>query len=162
MRRDARERIGIDIGRLPGEMGQPGCKVDRVLAGATSNLQHRAARRQDPPQDRKDWIAIARRRGRGQTAVGAKPCHAEMPGMGDTFVDLSIAYHLGHGHRPRQWSSDASRFPRENSEDGMRLHWSPRSPFVRKVMIVAHELGVSERIACVRTVVATAQAARRS
>jgi glutathione S-transferase len=39
----------------------------------------------------------------------------------------------------------------------MRLHWSPRSPFVRKVMIVAHELGVSERIACVRTVVATAR-----
>ncbi len=39
----------------------------------------------------------------------------------------------------------------------MRLHWSPRSPFVRKVMIAAHELGVSERIQCVRTVVATAR-----
>jgi glutathione S-transferase len=37
----------------------------------------------------------------------------------------------------------------------MRLHWSPRSPFVRKVMIVAHELGIADRIACVRTVVAT-------
>ncbi len=36
----------------------------------------------------------------------------------------------------------------------MKLHWSPRSPFVRKVMIVAHELGVSDRIDCVRTVVA--------
>src|SRR5580658_9517781 len=35
----------------------------------------------------------------------------------------------------------------------MKLHWSPRSPFVRKVMIVAHERGVADRIALVRTVV---------
>ncbi len=34
----------------------------------------------------------------------------------------------------------------------MKLHWSPRSPFVRKVMIVAHELGVSEQFECVRSV----------
>jgi glutathione S-transferase len=33
----------------------------------------------------------------------------------------------------------------------MRLHWSPRSPFVRKVMIAAHELGLADRIATVRT-----------
>jgi glutathione S-transferase len=39
----------------------------------------------------------------------------------------------------------------------MKLHWSPRSPFVRKVMIVAHERGVVDRIACVRTVAATAK-----
>jgi glutathione S-transferase len=37
----------------------------------------------------------------------------------------------------------------------MKLHWSPRSPFVRKVMIVVHELGLNDRITCVRTVVAT-------
>jgi glutathione S-transferase len=36
----------------------------------------------------------------------------------------------------------------------MKLHWSPRSPFVRKVMVVAHELGVADRITCVRTVAA--------
>ena len=36
----------------------------------------------------------------------------------------------------------------------MKLHWSPRSPFVRKVMIVAHERGLAERIDCVRTVAA--------
>jgi len=36
----------------------------------------------------------------------------------------------------------------------MLLHWSPRSPFVRKVMIVAHELGLSDRMRTVRTVVA--------
>jgi glutathione S-transferase len=34
----------------------------------------------------------------------------------------------------------------------MKLHWSPRSPFVRKVMIVAHERGVADRLNCVRTV----------
>src|SRR5262249_21534924 len=39
----------------------------------------------------------------------------------------------------------------------MKLHWSPRSPFVRKVMIAAHELGLADRIDCVRTVVATAR-----
>ena len=38
----------------------------------------------------------------------------------------------------------------------MLLHWSPRSPFVRKVMIAAHEMGLAERIHTVRTVVAAA------
>jgi glutathione S-transferase len=36
----------------------------------------------------------------------------------------------------------------------MTLHWSPRSPFVRKVMIAAHEIGLTDRLDCVRTVVA--------
>ena len=36
----------------------------------------------------------------------------------------------------------------------MKLHWSPRSPFVRKVMVAVHELGVADRISTVRTVVA--------
>jgi len=36
----------------------------------------------------------------------------------------------------------------------MKLHWSPRSPFVRKVMVVAHETGLAERLTLVRTVVA--------
>src|SRR5271169_4749681 len=39
----------------------------------------------------------------------------------------------------------------------MKLHWSPRSPFVRKVMIVAHERGLADRLTCVRTVAATAK-----
>jgi glutathione S-transferase len=37
----------------------------------------------------------------------------------------------------------------------MKLHWSPRSPFVRKVMIVAHEVGIADKLNCVRTVAAT-------
>ncbi len=36
----------------------------------------------------------------------------------------------------------------------MKLHWSPRSPFVRKVMIVAHETGIADRLQRVRTVAA--------
>ena len=35
----------------------------------------------------------------------------------------------------------------------MKLHWSPRSPYVRKVMVVAHELGLADRLELVRTVV---------
>jgi len=35
----------------------------------------------------------------------------------------------------------------------MKLHWSPRSPYVRKVMIVTHELGLAGRLETVRTVV---------
>ena len=41
----------------------------------------------------------------------------------------------------------------------MKLHWSPRSPFVRKVMIVLHELGMVERVECVRSPVMMAGAA---
>jgi glutathione S-transferase len=37
------------------------------------------------------------------------------------------------------------------------LHWSPRSPFVRKVMIAAHELGLAERMELRRTVVRMGQ-----
>ena len=33
----------------------------------------------------------------------------------------------------------------------MKLHWSPRSPFVRKVMIAAHELGLVDRIERIRS-----------
>ena len=36
-------------------------------------------------------------------------------------------------------------------EHGMRLFWSSRSPFVRKVMVVAHEVGLADQIQCVRT-----------
>ncbi|UUX95016.1 glutathione S-transferase family protein [Aquabacterium sp. J223] len=34
----------------------------------------------------------------------------------------------------------------------MRLHWSPKSPYVRKVMVCAHELGLEGRLQRVRTV----------
>jgi glutathione S-transferase len=40
----------------------------------------------------------------------------------------------------------------------MKLHWSPRSPYVRKVMVVAHELGLADRIATMRTIVGGTQA----
>lgn len=33
----------------------------------------------------------------------------------------------------------------------MKLHWSPSAPFVRKVMVAAHVLGIAERIECVRS-----------
>src|SRR6185436_12208949 len=36
----------------------------------------------------------------------------------------------------------------------LKLHWSPRSPFVRKVMIFAHETGQAEAFERVRSVVA--------
>lgn len=36
----------------------------------------------------------------------------------------------------------------------MKMHWSPRSPFVRKAMIAIHEMGLQDQVACVRTVVA--------
>jgi glutathione S-transferase len=36
----------------------------------------------------------------------------------------------------------------------MKLHWSPKSPYVRKVMVCAHELGLLPRITLVRSVAA--------
>ncbi|MGO0633323.1 glutathione S-transferase family protein [Pseudomonas sp. SAR267] len=39
------------------------------------------------------------------------------------------------------------------ASQAMTLHWSPRSPFVRKVMIVLHETGLLDRVTCVRNVV---------
>lgn len=35
----------------------------------------------------------------------------------------------------------------------LTLHWSPRSPFVRKVMVAAHELGLAGQLTLRRTVV---------
>src|SRR5256714_953749 len=45
---------------------------------------------------------------------------------------------------------------RGNAMKDMLLHWSPRSPYVRKVLITAHETGIADRIDTVRTVVAAA------
>lgn len=39
----------------------------------------------------------------------------------------------------------------------MTLYWSPRSPFVRKVMVVAHEVGLADRIDLAPTVVRMAR-----
>ncbi|MFZ9297804.1 MAG: glutathione S-transferase family protein [Hylemonella sp.] len=36
----------------------------------------------------------------------------------------------------------------------LTLHWSPRSPYVRKVMVCAHELGLVDRLKKVRSVAA--------
>ena len=36
----------------------------------------------------------------------------------------------------------------------MKLHWSPKSPYVRKVMVCAHELGLVPRLERVRSVAA--------
>lgn len=36
----------------------------------------------------------------------------------------------------------------------MKLHWSPKSPYVRKVMVCAHELGLVDRLDLVRSVAA--------
>lgn len=38
--------------------------------------------------------------------------------------------------------------------DKMILHWSPKSPYVRKVMVCAHELGLLPRLELVRSVAA--------
>ncbi len=37
----------------------------------------------------------------------------------------------------------------------MMMHWSPRSPFVRKVMIALHETALIDRVECVRSRVPT-------
>lgn len=42
----------------------------------------------------------------------------------------------------------------------MKLYWSPRSPFVRKVMVFAHEAGLSGRIETVKTLVSSTAANR--
>ncbi|MDX3907019.1 MAG: glutathione S-transferase N-terminal domain-containing protein [Pigmentiphaga sp.] len=36
----------------------------------------------------------------------------------------------------------------------MKLHWSPKSPYVRKVMVCAHELQLADRLQLVRSVAA--------
>ncbi len=43
------------------------------------------------------------------------------------------------------------------SDHRLRLHWSPRSPFVRKVLVAAHEAGIAYRLDLVRTVVSPAE-----
>lgn len=41
-----------------------------------------------------------------------------------------------------------------DSTNRLKLHWSPKSPYVRKVMICAHELGVVDRLTLERSVAA--------
>ena len=51
---------------------------------------------------------------------------------------------------PINWS--VNRFASPHST--MKLYWSPRSPYVRKVMVCAHETGLADRIEPVLAVVA--------
>jgi glutathione S-transferase len=44
-------------------------------------------------------------------------------------------------------------FHQPNPETPVKLYWSSRSPFVRKVMVVAHEVGLADRIECERVIV---------
>jgi glutathione S-transferase len=62
----------------------------------------------------------------------------------------------GRRHDFPRIAIDANLAPERTRMPDMLLHWSPRSPFVRKVMIVAHELGLARRLRTVRTVVAAA------
>lgn len=39
----------------------------------------------------------------------------------------------------------------------MKLYWSPRSPFVRKVMVCAHEIGIADRIEKIYTLVTASE-----
>src|SRR6478609_3998998 len=55
---------------------------------------------------------------------------------------------------PRVSAADTKLCPGE--EQRMRLLWSSRSPFVRKVMVTAHELGLVDRIRTERVVVSAA------
>lgn len=48
----------------------------------------------------------------------------------------------------------ARHMSKEQPEAAMKLHWSPKSPFVRKVMIAVHELDLLPRIELVRSVAA--------
>ena len=45
-----------------------------------------------------------------------------------------------------------------NDAKRMKLHWSPRSPYVRKVMVFAHETGLADALDKVRSVVAMSKA----
>ena len=45
-----------------------------------------------------------------------------------------------------EWAIRVWRNPAAVEAGSMRLLWSSRSPFVRKVLIAAHELGIADRI----------------
>ena len=51
------------------------------------------------------------------------------------------------------WLATECNQQQSRSEMPVKLFWSSRSPFVRKVMIVAHELGLADRITCDRVIV---------
>ena len=64
MGRDAATGLGVGVGRLPGEVGQGGGKMNCVLAAPAGDFQHGSGRRQHLPQYRQDRIAVARDCGR--------------------------------------------------------------------------------------------------
>ena len=68
MGRDAGERLGVGIGRLPGQVRHRGREVDGVLAAAARDLQYQPALGQHAPQHCEDRLPIARRRWRGEGA----------------------------------------------------------------------------------------------
>jgi glutathione S-transferase len=66
--------------------------------------------------------------------------------------NISTVKSIGKPYHPCGRHED-ERSNATEANDNMKLHWSPRSPYVRKVMIAAHEIGIADRLNCVRTVV---------
>src|ERR1044071_5456996 len=62
-----------------------------------------------------------------------------------------------HDFAPRRFGAKLARDEETAMTTRMLLHWSPRSPYVRKVLITAHEVGIADRIETVRTVVAASE-----
>src|SRR5690606_17542207 len=85
------------------------------------------------------------------TTTGHHPCSASTPtrcsGHSVTPTNGSLRCAMPESFEPA-WNMDGT---------AMKLHWSPKSPFVRKVMIAAHELDLLQRIELVRSVAAMKQ-----
>jgi glutathione S-transferase len=67
---------------------------------------------------------------------------------------VDIFWMRGAWKRARISPPSRSAFVLRQRRAVVKLHWSPKSPYVRKVMIAAHELGLVSRIEKVRSVAA--------
>ena len=147
--------------------GLPGGQPARYLGMACSGRSIRSFSLSPSGQrttSRPSRLPESRRRRCSLPAIRTCTCRHRAYGAYASYwrnPELAIFREAGHApywEQPEAFNSllidFLGRHAATGGGTGLKLHWSPRSPYVRKVMILAHETGLAGSIRLVRSVAA--------
>ena len=152
MLRDVFARVGARPPDRRARQGRRAVRPDQHRGGCVQGTANQGARD----------AALRAAPERGRRAAGREPhalCRIAAADTGARHPCLAREVQRRHpggalSATARTASQSAAQRGSDLMTEKMKLHWSPKSPYVRKVMVCAHELGVVDRLDLVRSVAA--------